>query len=85
MLVDGVGKRGEHQLSGLTDTMKRAVFDKPVVNGATTEEFKRGDFVLVEVADATQNTLFCNPIEHMSIDKYFDIFNGNRKIEYLKQ
>lgn len=27
VLVDGKGKKGEHQLSGLTDTMKRAVFD----------------------------------------------------------
>ena len=85
MLVDGVGKRGEHQLSGLTDTMKRAVFDKPVIDGVDSDKFKRGDFVLVEVDDATQNTLFCSPIEHMGIDKYFEIFNGNRKADYLKQ
>lgn len=28
VLVDGHGKRGEHQMAGLTDTMKRAVFDR---------------------------------------------------------
>ena len=76
VLVDGKGRRGEHQLSGLTDTMKRAVFDEEA------DLYKKGDFVLCNVTDATQNTLFCEPIDHMSIDKYFELFNGNRKAEY---
>lgn len=59
VLVDGQGKRGPQQLSGLTDTMKRAVFD--------SSEYQIGDFVLTEVTGATQNTLFCNAIQKMSI------------------
>lgn len=74
VLIDGHGKRGPQQWTGLTDTMKRTVF--PVQE---TDGFKRGDFVLVEVTDATQNTLFANPIEPMSIDDYFKHFNGDRK------
>lgn len=45
VLVDGKGKKGENQLSGLTDTMKRAVFD--------STEFNIGDMCLVEVTNAT--------------------------------
>jgi hypothetical protein len=41
-------------MSGLTDTMKRAVFD--------SDKYKVGDMVLAKVIDATQNTLFCEPI-----------------------
>jgi hypothetical protein len=50
-------------MSGLTDTMKRAVFD--------STEFKVGDMVLVEVTDATQNTLFTKPLKKMSVQDYF--------------
>lgn len=63
VLVDGKGKKGENQMSGLTDTMKRAVFD--------STEFKVGDMVLVEVTDATQNTLFTKPLKKMSVQDYF--------------
>ena len=72
VLIDGFGKRGPHQLSGLTDTMKRAVFD--------STSFQVGDFVLAEVTSATQNTLFCNPISHMTIDDYYKQYGKNRKL-----
>jgi tRNA A37 methylthiotransferase MiaB len=54
VLVDGKGKKGETQMSGLTDTMKRAVFD--------STEYQVGDMVLVEVHNASQNTLYSTPI-----------------------
>jgi hypothetical protein len=41
-------------MSGLTDTMKRAVFD--------SSDYKIGDLCLVEVTDATQNVIFTKPI-----------------------
>lgn len=47
MLVDGLGRKGENQLIGLTDTMKRAVFD------STTFSAQKGDFVVCEVTDAS--------------------------------
>ena len=75
VLIDGFGKRGDHQLSGLTDTMKRVVFNRD-------DRYQKGDFVLCEVNDATQNTLFCDPIEHMTIDEYYKLFNGNRRATY---
>ncbi len=62
VLVDGKGKKGGHQLSGLTDTMKRAVFE--------STELKVGDMCLVECVDATQNTLFCKPIRAMGVQEY---------------
>jgi len=78
--VDGHGKKGDHQLSGLTDTMKRAVFDQ----NHGLDQYQKGEFVLVNVTNATQNALLCEPIERMSIENYFKLFNGNRSREYLK-
>ena len=43
-------------MTGLTDTNKRAVFP-------TKPEYKVGDLVAVKVYDASQNTLFTEPIE----------------------
>ena len=65
LLVDNNGKKGVNQLSGLTDTMKRGVFENP-------GQYKIGDMVLVEVTDATQNTLFCQAVKHMSITDFFN-------------
>ena len=80
MLIDGAGKRGIDQLSGLTDTMKRIHFEKQP--GC---EYAKGDFVLVKVTEATQNSLISEPKELMSIQKYYELFNGNRKSsEYLR-
>ena len=59
------------QLSGLTDTNKRAIIP-------LTEEYQFGDFVLSKVTDASQNTLFCEPIKKMGISEYFEKFGGDR-------
>jgi MiaB/RimO family radical SAM methylthiotransferase len=62
VLVDGKGKKGEQQLSGLTDTMKRAVFD--------STEYQKGDFVLCRVTDYAQNTLFCEAQRRMGVQEF---------------
>lgn len=72
VLVDGRGKKGDQQLSGLTDTMKRAVFD--------SSEFKVGDLVCVEVTGATQNTLFAEPRGLMTIGDYYSKYAGDRHV-----
>lgn len=43
-------------MSGLTDTNKRTVFP-------TNPEYKVGDLVSVKIYDASQNTLFGEPLE----------------------
>ena len=50
-------------MSGLTDTMKRAVFD--------SSEIKVGDMCLVLVVNATQNALICVPIRLMGVQEFF--------------
>ena len=50
-MIDKYGARGDHQLSGLTDTNKRIVLPvRPDIN--------IGDFIAAKVVDATYNTLF---------------------------
>ena len=78
VLIDGHGKRGDHQWSGLTDTMKRAVFDK----SEAKEDVQVGDMCLVEVKDAYQNTLVCEPLGKMSVQDYFEKFGKDRKVPY---
>ena len=68
-------------MSGLTDTMKRAVFE----NTAGSETYKTGDMCLVKVRDATQNTLLCEPIGRMTISDYYRTFNGDRRAPYRHQ
>jgi hypothetical protein len=58
-MIDKEGKK-DNQWSGITDTQKRAIIPK-------LDKFKQGDFVLCKVNDVTHNTLFCDPIDHMSI------------------
>jgi ADP-glucose pyrophosphorylase len=70
VMIDRPG-RDEGQLSGLTDTNKRAIIPD---NGL----YQMGDFVLAKCHDATQNTLFCNPIEKMGIHDYFNQYGKNR-------
>ena len=77
-MIDGKGKRGKEQLAGLTDTMKRAVFEWD----SSDTKYKKGDFVLAEVTKASPNALICEPIEHMSIQDYFKIFNNDRHKPY---
>ena len=51
VMIDKYGARGDHQLSGLTDTNKRIVLPvRPDIN--------IGDFIAAKVVDATYNTLF---------------------------
>ena len=78
MLIDGYGKGRDHQMSGLTDTMKRAVFEI----SESKEDVKVGDMCLVEVKDAYQNTLVCSPLGKMSVQDYFERFGKDRKVPY---
>ena len=57
--------------------MKRAVFESK-----DGDQYAKGDFVLVEVSDATQNALICKSVRHMGIQEYYDIFNGDRHIKF---
>jgi hypothetical protein len=45
--------------------MKRAVFD--------SRDYVKGDFVMVEVTDASQNTLYCTPIKHIGVQEFFSL------------
>lgn len=78
ILIDGHGRVGESQWSGLTDTMKRAHFN----NEDSSFEVQKGQFVLAEVTNASQNALFCKPIKEMSIPDYFNLFGKDRKIAF---
>ena len=77
MLIEGTSKRSETQLTGITDTMKRVVFDQPEDQ---SNRYSKGDMCLVKVHDATQNTLFASPIGKATIDEYYRLFNGNGKL-----
>ena len=70
VLVDRLG-RDKEQYSGLTDTNKRAIIP-------LSDNYQFGDFVLSKVTDATQNTLFCEPIKKMEISEYFELYGQNR-------
>jgi len=65
ILLDKKG-RDEGQLSGLTDTNKRAIMVPE-----DSSQFKFGDFVLAECYDASQNTLFLKPKQTMGVQEYF--------------
>ena len=62
IMLDKPG-RDEGQLSGLTDTNKRAIIQQ----SEHDSRFKIGQFVAAKVVDASQNTLFCDPIEAMGV------------------
>ncbi len=63
VLVEGTSKKSEEQLSGRTDTNKMAVFDR--------KDFKKGNYVEVEVTDYTSATLIAKPIRKSSIEEFF--------------
>ena len=63
VLVEGTSKRSEQQMSGRTDTNKIAVFDR--------NEFKKGDYVKVEITGATSATLIAKPIAKTSLGAYY--------------
>lgn len=63
VLVEGTSKRSEQQMSGRTDTNKIAVFDR--------KDFKKGDYVVVEITGATSATLIAKPIAKTSLEEYY--------------
>ena len=63
VLVEGTSKRSEQQMSGRTDTNKIAVFDR--------KEFEKGDYVEVEITEATSATLIAKPIARTSLGAYY--------------
>jgi hypothetical protein len=73
VLVDSLGKKA-NQLSGLTDTMKRAVFYP-----SSGQDIKIGEMWLVKVNDGAQNTLFCDALQQMDVNTYFNIFSKNKR------
>jgi len=65
VLVEGTSKRSDEQLSGRTDTNKMVVFDR--------KNFKKGDYVEVEITGCTSATLFGNAIRKSSIEEFYAI------------
>lgn len=63
VLVEGTSKRSEQQMSGRTDTNKIAVFDR--------KDFKKGDYVEVEITGATSATLIAKAIANTSLEEYY--------------
>jgi tRNA-2-methylthio-N6-dimethylallyladenosine synthase len=59
VLVEGTSKRSEQQLSGRTDTNKMVVFDR--------ENFRKGDYVEVEITGCTSATLMGKPVRKSTI------------------
>jgi tRNA-2-methylthio-N6-dimethylallyladenosine synthase len=63
VLAEGESKRSDRQLSGRSDTNKMVVFDR--------EEFKKGEYVEVEITDCTSATLIGKPIRKVSLQQYY--------------
>ncbi len=63
VLNESDSKRSTEQLSGRTDTNKMVVFDK--------QEYRPGDYVSVEITDATSATLIGKPIKKTSLTEFF--------------
>lgn len=55
VLVEGYSKRSREQLCGRTEQNKTVVFDK--------QNYRIGDFVMVEITDASSATLIGHPVE----------------------
>ena len=65
VLVEGTSKRSEEQMSGRTDTNKMVIFDR--IN------FKKGDYIEVEITDSTSATLKAIPIKKTTIVDYYGV------------
>ncbi len=63
VLVESTSKRSDEQMSGRSDTNKMVVFDR--------KDFKPGDYVEVEVTDATSATLLARPIQKTTLSDYY--------------
>ena len=55
VLAEGYSKRSREQLCGRTEQNKTVVFDK--------QNYRIGDFVMVEILDASSATLIGRPVE----------------------
>ncbi|MDX1670991.1 MAG: tRNA (N6-isopentenyl adenosine(37)-C2)-methylthiotransferase MiaB [Balneolaceae bacterium] len=62
VLVEGTSKRSEQQLCGRTDTNKMVIFDR--------EDYRKGEYVEVEITDCTSATLFGDAINRSSIEEF---------------
>lgn len=65
VLVEGTSKRSEEQMSGRTDTNKMVIFDR--------KNFKKGDYIEVEITDSTSATLKAIPIKKTTIVDYYGV------------
>ena len=65
VLVEGTSKRSEKQMSGRTDTNKMVIFDR--IN------FKKGDYIEVEITDSTSATLKAIPIKKTTLVDYYGV------------
>lgn len=65
VLVEGISKRSEKQMSGRTDTNKMVIFDR--------KNFKKGDYIEVEITDSTSATLKANPIKKTTLVDYYGV------------
>ena len=63
VLVEGTSKRSEEQMSGRSDTNKIVIFDR--------KNFKKGDYVEVEITDSTSATLKAKPIRKISLVEFY--------------
>lgn len=81
VLVEGFSKKSDKQLSGRTDTMKRAVLDDVAVPSsllAATQadagqkhvRLQPGDYVAVEIQGCTSGTLFAKPLCKTSLQAF---------------
>lgn len=65
VLVEGTSKRSEEQMSGRSDTNKIVIFDRM--------DFKKGDYVEVEITDSTSATLKAKPIRKTTLVEYYGV------------
>jgi tRNA-2-methylthio-N6-dimethylallyladenosine synthase len=63
VLAEGESKRSDQQLSGRTDTNKMVVFDR--------KDFRKGDYVEVEITGCTSATLKARPVKKSSITEFY--------------
>lgn len=63
VLIEGTSKKSEEQVHGRTDTNKTVVFDRL--------DFRKGDYVEVEITDCTSATLIATPIQKTTITEYY--------------
>jgi tRNA-2-methylthio-N6-dimethylallyladenosine synthase len=63
VLTEGFSKRSDQQLTGRTDTNKMVVFDR--------ENYRKGEYVEVEITRCTSATLIARPVAKSSIGRFY--------------